>query len=284
MSYLYFLVYIVVTLSVFIFKDFFFLWVLMELQIISFISLGFDARDYSSYGLSSYFLTQSLCSLIIVFFYYSLDLFLAKELLLLAFMFKLGVFPFVNWYVKALSEFRGFLLRVALTAQKLPSFILFFNVLSLTWDISIVIFIILLMVLNIFYCSFMSLSCISDLITFVWLSIARTFWVVLSGFISVNFFVVYYFVYCLFVCFFLYGLLLKRNTLIIISLLNLSGLPIFPDFFLKAYIISITFRIFISYSLFLPLVIMSLLFNVVYILSFITIFMKSLLNRFVSNI
>ena len=73
---------------------------LMELQIICLVSIALDTSTKSINNITSYFLYQSVCSLAIMFTYFS---YLPNIFLVILFSFKLGMFPFSGWYTSSLS-------------------------------------------------------------------------------------------------------------------------------------------------------------------------------------
>lgn len=144
----------------------------MELQIITFVSIFLLISYNIPRGFTVYFLTQSISSLVII------TLFLMNNfdnfLILFFFLIKLGVFPVVNWYIWSLSTFSNTLLIFALTLQKLPSLTLL-HLLPLNLRRGFISGLLILLCLNIFYCSLISGSRTTVLHSFIWLSMGSTF-------------------------------------------------------------------------------------------------------------
>lgn len=261
------------------FDDFFIIWILIELQIIIFISIALRISDKTLFGVTIYFLVQRSASLSLLFVFIIKG---ASFLLSLLFILKLGVFPLVNWYSFCVSLMPDFLAVYALTFQKLPSLILcrvFFSDYGFDSRSSLII----ISSLNIMYCSWVSLGCSSDKECFVWLRIASTFWNLLLVLESYSIFLLYFMVYRCFVVLFFNSNLSFNRFFKTLSLLNFSSLPPLPEFFFKVYIISLVFSVYSCFEFLGFVVLLSLVFSVVYSLSFSYMIIKSLIYECFSN-
>ena len=86
-----------------------------------FIGLSYTVFTHSFTQLILYFLIQTLASFrMLVFFTTDLSFLFYSSL-----FFKLGIFPFISWYLNVLYRFPSFILLLARTLHKLPPLFLF---------------------------------------------------------------------------------------------------------------------------------------------------------------
>jgi len=101
-------------------------WVFIELLTFVFIGIALTScrGSFITYGVVSYFITQSMLSIVLLvsifLFHLSLLLFISGLIFGITLRAKLGVFPFSGWYLSSVSFFPSFILLVALTFHKLP--------------------------------------------------------------------------------------------------------------------------------------------------------------------
>lgn len=94
----------------------------MEVAILLFIGLSYTIFVHSYTQLMLYFLIQTLASFGMLVFY-TLD---SHYLLYFSLFLKLGMFPFMSWYLNVLYRFPSFTLLLSRTLHKLPPLILFY--------------------------------------------------------------------------------------------------------------------------------------------------------------
>jgi len=123
-SYLFFTVYLLVLYFILTLRNFYMFWLYMEVAILLFIGLSYTIFIHSYTQLIIYFLMQTLASFgILVFYTLNFDLLFYTSLFL-----KLGIFPFISWYLNVLFRFPSFTLLLRRTLHKLPPLFLFYLV------------------------------------------------------------------------------------------------------------------------------------------------------------
>ena len=120
-SYLFFSVYSLVLLFMFTLSNFYLFWVYIEIAMLLFIGLAYTIFLHSYTQLILYFLIQTLASFSMLVFY-TLD---QRYLLYFSLFLKLGIFPFISWYLNVLYRFPSFTLLIRRTLHKLPPLFLF---------------------------------------------------------------------------------------------------------------------------------------------------------------
>lgn len=231
LNYLFFFLYLVLTGGCIFFSDYILvLWVLIELQMILYLVISFPLFRSFHASLILYFLIQSVSSLLILRFS-----FFSFSVLLFGFCLKMGLFPFFGWYISCLTSFPSLSLFLALTFQKLPSF-LFFNLFFHNFRGFFFFILILFGVLG-------GIGCLGTTFSFrfliVWSSLLANVWFFLRLTQSLRSFLLYFFAYCALVYLFFWGFEggVYRAGWLIILLFALGGFPPFPLFFLKVYIL-----------------------------------------------
>ncbi len=185
--------------------------------------------------LISYFLTQSVFSLILLVLGFSMRYDANLSIILLLGMivfFKLGAFPVHRWYFTAVIYLPNLSFLLALTFQKiLPLYILLVSIPGFSFPLSTLCSILLL--LNIVISGALSLTSLDLRSVVVFTSIANNIWLFSSLLVSFSAFLLFVSVY--------YALLLLLFSPFaqfkLVSLVSLRGLPPFPIFFLKLFII-----------------------------------------------
>lgn len=120
-SYLFFSVYSLVLLFIFTLSNFYLFWVYIEIAMLLFIGLAYTIFLHRYTQLMLYFLMQTLASFRMLVFY-TLD---QGYLLYFSLFLKLGMFPFMSWYLNVLYRFPSFTLLIRRTLHKLPPLFLF---------------------------------------------------------------------------------------------------------------------------------------------------------------
>lgn len=104
-----------------IISDFYFFWLFIELCILLFIGFCYTIFINSYSQLIFFFLVQTAASFrILVFFTLSI-----YPLLILSFLFKLAMFPFMYWYLNVIYRFPNSALFIVSTVYKLPTLLLY---------------------------------------------------------------------------------------------------------------------------------------------------------------
>jgi len=104
-------------------SDFLHFWLLMEFIILLFMGVSYTVFTNKVSSLIVYFFVQSLSSFFILVSYFLRSPVLFSFSLFL----KLGMFPFLFWYLASLSFFPSSLFFVASTFQKLPALFMLMN-------------------------------------------------------------------------------------------------------------------------------------------------------------
>jgi len=232
-------VYRIVLLFIFSLSNFYFFWLYIEIAILLFIGLSYTIFNHSFTQLILYFLIQTLASFSMLVFY-TLDFFYLFYFFL---FFKLGIFPFISWYLNVLYRFPSFVLLLSRTLHKLPPLFLFLLVYNSTYSSFILLSVLLSLIVGGFY-----MLNVLDLRYLIVVSSMANNGFLLLGLISGSMFVfwLFYSLYFLNMFFILYMLggftKLSFNqirsksltTIVVLALLfNLAALPPFPMFFAK---------------------------------------------------
>lgn len=114
-------IYSLVLVFLFTLSNFYFFWLYMEIAILLFIGLSYTIFTHSFTQLMLYFLIQTLASFRMLVFFTTDLIFLFYGSL----FFKLGMFPFMSWYLNVLYRFPSFILLLRRTLHKLPPLFLF---------------------------------------------------------------------------------------------------------------------------------------------------------------
>jgi len=232
-------VYRIVLLFIFSLSNFYFFWLYIEIAILLFIGLSYTIFSHSFTQLILYFLIQTLASFSMLVFY-TLDF---SYLFYFFLFFKLGIFPFISWYLNVLYRFPSFALLLSRTLHKLPPLFLFLLVYNSTYSSFILLSVLLSLIVGGFY-----MLNVLDLRYLIVVSSMANNGFLLLGLISGSMFVfwLFYSLYFLNMFFILYMLggftKLSFNqirsksltTIVVLALLfNLAALPPFPMFFAK---------------------------------------------------
>lgn len=233
-AYLFLALYFCLSLRILSFSDnLIVLWVLIELQIVVYVTISFPYfRSFHS-SLILYFLVQSVSSLMVL-----ACCFFSYWLLFLSFLLKLGGFPFYGWYIASLGSFPNYPLFLALTFQKLGSVTLlglFLGSFSCY-------------ILNVFL-AFSLLGGLSSIyalsrlrMLLVWSSLVTNVWFILSLSLSLACFTLYFIVYSFMTLLALgvfgtsYSHIYSPSGFLLL-MFGLAGFPPSPLFFVKVLVL-----------------------------------------------
>ena len=239
-TFIFFIVYLLFTLSLFIINNFYFYWAVIELLILIFMGIRYTLffRTYSQ--LIVYFLIQVVSSFsILIFYVYSIPLFLT-----ISFLIKLAIFPFFFWYITLIYRFPNFVFWLSTTLHKIPP-LLMMKIFSLPLTFDVLWFSILL---TTFVSGLVIVSLVDLRIVLVLSSVGNNSWLVLSQFSRFSIFLSFIFFYSLGLLYlvslwgssrkilFSFDLVSVSNPLTF-WVLFISGLPPFPIFYLKMLIV-----------------------------------------------
>jgi len=276
-------VYRVVLLFIFSLSNFYFFWLYIEIAMLLFMGLSYTIFTHSFTQLILYFLMQTLASFSMLVFYI-LDF---SYLFYFSLFFKLGMFPFMSWYLNVLYRFPSFVLLLSRTLHKLPPLFLFFLVYNSTYSSFILLSVLFSLVVGGFY-----MLNVLDLRYLIVVSSMANNGFLLLGIMSGSMFVFwlfysFYFLNMFFVLYILGGFTkISFNqirtksfiTIVILALLfNLAALPPFPMFFAK-------FLVLLEYFTSAPnstyMVVMLVLANVFIMASYCQLLIKYVVNNY----
>nr|QTA50563.1 NADH dehydrogenase subunit 2 [Sycophila sp. 2 JXW-2020] len=268
------------SVSIFFVSSWFYQWIIMEINMISFISLVLADKKSDSSLCIQYFLVQSIMSLIFVALSLNLDflnffndfsIYFALNLILLI---KMGLPPFFIWYNKFVMGLSWLNMFFLTTIQKIIPLFIFYD-LSIYQFNNIYLFNLFCMLLFSFYCAMMGLFITNLKLLMSFSSIIQMVWIFFLMYLSEYYCLIMFFVYMIislsmFLFFELFNCLnlLDLNMLILnnfwfkvlfISIFfSLSGLPPFFGFLLKWIAIYI-FNYYLSFFFILFLIFNSLI-------------------------
>ncbi len=276
-------VYRIVLLFIFSLSNFYFFWLYIEIAILLFIGLSYTIFSHSFTQLMLYFLIQTLASFSMLVFY-TLDF---SYLFYFFLFFKLGIFPFISWYLNVLYRFPSFVLLLRRTLHKLPPLFLFLLVYNSTYSSFILLSVLFSLIVGGFY-----MLNVLDLRYLIVVSSMANNGFLLLGLMSGSMFVfwLFYSLYFLNMFFILYmlGGFIKLSfnqirsksltTIVVLALLfNLAALPPFPMFFAK-------FLVLLEYFMSAPnstyMVVILVLANVFIMASYCQLLIKYVVNNY----
>lgn len=276
-SYIFLTVYLLVLFFILTLRNFYIFWLYIEISMLLFIGLSYTIFVHRYTQLMLYFLIQTLASFGMLVFY-TLD---SNYLLYFALFLKLGMFPFISWYLNVLYRFPSFTLLIRRTLHKLPPLFLFYTFYNSFYTNFVLVSVLLSLVVGGLY-----ILTVLDMRYLIVVSSMANNSFLLLGLISGNivtftFFFVLYFLTMLFVLLTFKGLikpLVSTNfskytiTLLTIALLlNMAAIPPLPMFMAKFVVIYDFMQVRpVSFSFLVVLV----LANVSIIASYCQLFMK----------
>jgi len=276
-------IYRIVLLFIFSLSNFYFFWLYIEIAMLLFIGLSYTIFTHSFTQLILYFLIQTLASFSMLVFY-TLDF---SFLFYFSLFFKLGIFPFISWYLNVLYRFPSFVLLLRSTLHKLPPLFLFLLVYNSAYSSFILLSVLLSLIVGGFY-----MLNVFDLRYLIVVSSMVNNGFLLLGLMSGRIFAfwLFYFLYFLniFLILYLLGGFTKLSlnqmrtktfiTIFVLALLfNLAALPPFPMFFAK-------FLVFLEYFISDPsliyVVVLLVLANVFIMASYCQLLIKYVVNNY----
>ena len=280
-TFLFFSVYLLVIVFLLTVSNFYFFWVYMEILILLFIGTAYTVFVASYTQLILYFLMQTLASFGILVFY----ILEVQELLVISLFLKLGMFPFMSWYLNVLFKFPSSILLIRTTVHKLPPLLLF----CLFYTSSLCNLLLVSILLSVFIGGTFIIIVLDFRYLIIVSSIANNGFL-LMGLIggSLHLFWRFFLLYLVNITFALYILggftkpLLKpvRPRLVIVRtlallLINLAAMPPFPMFLAKFGVLY-NFFLVLQFNLFILVILV--LFNVLLIASYCQLFIKYIVN------
>lgn len=218
-------------------------WLYMEVAMLLFIGLSYTIFIHSYTQLMLYFLMQTLASFGMLVFY----TLRADYLLYISLFLKLGIFPFMSWYLNVLYRFPSFTLLIRRTLHKLPPLFLFY----LFYGSSYTNFVLVSVLLSLAIGGVYILTVVDLRYLIVVSSIANNSFLLIGlisgSLFSFYFFFILYFFTMWFVLISFKGLLkpliypnYKKYTItlwLIVLLLNIAAIPPLPMFLAKFSVI-----------------------------------------------
>jgi hypothetical protein len=235
---------------VFIFtcSNFVVFWVFMEFIMLIFMGISYTLFLNNFSSLMLYFLLQTVSSFRILLFY----LYPNSLLFSLFIAIKLSIFPFHFWFLNICYRFPNFVLFLSSSFHKIPVFliiILFNPIFSLT-------FMIVSTILTVLLSGFIILSSVDFRAIIVCSSVGNNSWFFLSSLLDLFSFILFFSIYCLFLFLLVSELsvftkpLINKVSIGRLSLfyyvIFLRGLPPFPVFFGKIFVL---FSLFIKFNI-----------------------------------
>lgn len=260
-TYFYLRVYSCLIVSLFMVSNIFFFWLIIEFLLLLLMGVSYSILAGRFSSLILFFLIQAFSSMGLLVFYL-----LNFPLLFTAFfLFKLSMFPFHFWVLSVSYRMPNLLLFLTSTLNKLPVFLIIF-----TFDLNLYSPLLWLSIVLSLFISGSSMIWTSDLrLLVISSSIGNNSWFSLCCLYSFRVFFIFFSFYCLLLLFLFVSLkslmnlslnFTNRFRLINCLLLFMSGLPPFPMFFLKIFVLFLVFRlIMFSYPLLLFILMSSLI-------------------------
>nr|AAS18905.1 NADH dehydrogenase subunit 2 [Achelia bituberculata] len=224
------------------------MWMALEMNTMMFMPLMWmGSFQQHSESVMKYFLIQGISSMMFIGLALSLNMPIYFQLsnyiyviMFITIMLKIGMFPFMFWYVEVIVKCTFLSMKMILTIQKfLPMMMMsyIFYELKLTW---LYIFIIVNAILGAI--SALNQTGLKKIISFS--SITQMSWMVMSIYMGFSLYLIYFFVYSLIViylCSFISNnmiylfldLLMIKNMFFSLNILSLAGLPPFSGFVIK---------------------------------------------------
>lgn len=220
-------------------SDFILFWFMLEMLILIFIGIAYTTLTNSISPLIVFFLMQTLSSFLILMSYLTRS----TTLFSVGVVIKIGIGPALGWFIYSVVHFPSLLLLISCTIHKLPLLILitqFSIYLSSAFFWAVVI-------LNTLIRGFLILSSLDLRYLLVASSVSNNSWFLVRQLSGVTALLAFFIVYSLTLSLVIWGLSsLPRtrpylrhsvNSVLILTLASLSGLPPSPLFFIKIYTI-----------------------------------------------
>nr|ANH79466.1 NADH dehydrogenase subunit 2 [Eurytoma sp. TJS-2016] len=230
-------------------------WMIMEINLISFIGLIMLDKQMNSSNLMNYFLIQSFNSYIFILMtmnlnYMNMNMNFLYFLLNLSLLTKMGIPPFYFWYLKIMKNLNWMNLFILMTIQKIIPMIILNNLMNLMSN-NLMNFNLVTLTFMSFICSNLGVQNLDLKILISYSSIIQMTWIImlmyLNEVMSMNYFLIYFIisltVILIFKKFNLNNLnelnLIKFNKFswinifLFMSVMSLAGIPPFFGFLMK---------------------------------------------------
>jgi hypothetical protein len=237
-SYLFFICYFMFLISLFTFSDFFVFWTVIEFSSLVFIGLSFRIFRSGYSQLISYFLIQALASLILITSYiYSSSFFFTLALII-----KLSIFPFIFWFINIIVRFSNFILWLTIRLHKIPAVLIVYNF-TIFLNLNLLF---ISLILSVFFSGVLIISTLNLRFLLILASVGNNAWFILSQYLRIIFLLLFITFYSLLLFITFYSLSsyskeissnVQSKNIISLLILRMSGLPPFPLFYFKLYII-----------------------------------------------
>nr|YP_010261468.1 NADH dehydrogenase subunit 2 [Brachymeria lasus]UIB40550.1 NADH dehydrogenase subunit 2 [Brachymeria lasus] len=281
---------IITSLMIFVSNSWISMWMIMEMNMITFIMMmNFDKMNLIS-NLINYFFIQTGSSYVFLMSSMFMDLnnsffFLIYMMITFSLFVKLSIFPFHLWMMNIVNKLNWMNIFMLLTTQKLIPLIILMKIYQKNLYLLLTF---LIMIINMYFAALFSFNLSNLKILMMYSSMIQNSWMIILLLISENLFIKYYFVY-LFIMLNLSMMFYKLNIFSLNSLklnylsnkkillkfsiliFSLMGVPPFIGFSLKIYSI----EMFSNFSL----MIFSILMIIVSVISMF-FYMRMILNIF----
>lgn len=220
---------------------FFIFWSIIELSTLIFMGLSYSSLKNSFSSLLIFFIIQSYSAFMLLIFYcLSLSYGFTLSIIL-----KLSMFPFHFWYLSLIPSFRNFIFFLSSTFFKIPSVLIIYSFYYLL-DLKLMFFSIVLTVIV----GSISIILRNDFrFILVSSSVVNNSWFIMSQITSLFTFSIYFIIYSL--IFYLIVYLFRTNSsfntlaysldkskiVFLFSIITIAGLPPFPLFYVKMFVI-----------------------------------------------
>lgn len=231
--YLYLYAYILILLFILSVKNLYLYWLLIEVFVLLFIAVAYSIKIKSPSCLMLYFIVQTLSS-----FGLLLRIFFSPALARVFLLVKIAMFPFMAWFIKALSSFPPLLLLLRITFNKLPVLLLIptFELL-LDWDVVFFFSIISLMLGRVLIVLTLKIPLI-----LIYSSIRNNIWFFIREELNTHFLLVFLRVYALSLWILLAHFnpityKMSKSAVRFLALMNLARVPLLPMFWVKLLLV-----------------------------------------------
>lgn len=230
---------------IFLVDRFYIFWIIIEIRTLVFIGIIISIFKNKFDSLLLFFIIQSIAALFLLFsFCIQSIIFITMSQLL-----KLAIFPFYFWFLSIIPFFPNFAFFLSRTIFKLPS-LLMLSEFYLLFSMKIVL---ISSILTLLVGSFLMIISSDFRFILICSSVANNSWLFFSQFVRVYFLSLYLTLYSFFlvICLrLLKGSVFGLNydcetskTLIFLLISTLAGLPPFPIFFVKMFIVLSLLRV-----------------------------------------
>nr|YP_010480561.1 NADH dehydrogenase subunit 2 [Nasonia vitripennis]UVN15286.1 NADH dehydrogenase subunit 2 [Nasonia vitripennis] len=196
--YIFFIPMVVLTnMLMFILPSWFSMWMVMEINMISFISLIIFDKNIKKESFMNYFLIQTINSYIFLMMSLMLEYNISNDIMFMLMNFsminKLGLPPFYFWYLKIMGNMNWINIFLMSTMQKIIPMIIISNLLNYKFSVP---FNLIIMLISSMYSSIKGLSQSNLKLIFCYSSIIQISWMIImlifSEMMSISYFIIYF--------------------------------------------------------------------------------------------